>query len=118
MAADLPAQVLEEVKRERLKILQDVQRKITREKNRQIEGRLEWVLVEGRSQKDPSELMGRTRCNRIVNFPGEMELVGQEVLVKIEKGFANSLRGVLWQNVAGKEGVALRDQTDVSREAH
>ena len=94
VAADLPAQVPEEVKRERLKILQNVQRKITRNKNRQIEGRLEWVLVEGRSQKDPSELMGRTRSNRIVNFPGEADLVGQEVLVRIEKGYANSLRGM------------------------
>jgi tRNA-2-methylthio-N6-dimethylallyladenosine synthase len=117
-AVELPDQVPEEVGRERLKILQDFQKKITRKKNRETEGRLERVLVEGRSQKNPMEIMGRTRSNRIVNFPGEMELVGQEVLVKIEKGFANSLRGVLWQNVAGKGGVALRDQTDVSGGAH
>jgi tRNA-2-methylthio-N6-dimethylallyladenosine synthase len=117
-AADLPDQVPEEVGRERLKTLQDFQKKVTRKKNRETEGRLERVLAEGRSQKHPMEIMGRTRSNRIVNFPGEMELVGHEVLVRIEKGYANSLRGVLWQNVAGKEGVALRDQTDVSRGAH
>lgn len=94
-AADLPDQVPEEAKRDRLMILQDTQRKITRRKNTETEGRLERVLVEGRSQNDPMEMMGRTRSNRIVNFPGGIDLVGHEVLVRIEKGFANSLRGVL-----------------------
>ncbi len=98
VAADLPSQVSDEVKRERLKILQDIQKKITRKKNRDAEGKLEWVLVEGRSQKDPTEIMGRTRSNRIVNFPGDLGLIGGTVLVRIEKGFANSLRGALWQN--------------------
>ncbi|HVQ04253.1 MAG TPA: tRNA (N6-isopentenyl adenosine(37)-C2)-methylthiotransferase MiaB, partial [Burkholderiaceae bacterium] len=35
------------------------------------------ILVEGPSRKDPSELMGRTECNRIVNFKGTAESVGQ-----------------------------------------
>jgi len=94
-AADFPDQVPDGAKRERLKILQEIQKKITRKKNRETEGRLEWVLVEGRSQKHPMEIMGRTRSNRIVNLPGDIDLVGQEVLVRIEKGLANSLRGVL-----------------------
>jgi len=97
-AADFPDQVPLEVKAERLKMLQDVQRHITRKKNREMEGRLEWVLVEGKSQKHPREIMGRTRSNRVVNVAGGIDLVGQEVLVKIEKGLANSLRGVLWQD--------------------
>ena len=92
-AADLPNQIPEEVRRERLMILQGIQKKITRRKNREVEGRLERVLVEGRSRKHASEMMGRTRSNRIVNFPGDADLIGQEVLVRIEKGFANSLRG-------------------------
>lgn len=100
-AADLPDQVPFDLGRERLRILQDFQKRITLKKNREAEGRLEWVLVEGRSRKDPMEVMGRTRSNRIVNFPGAINLVGQEVLVKIEKGFANSLRGVLWQEDRG-----------------
>ncbi len=104
VAADLPSQVLHEVKRERLKILQDIQRKITRKKNRETEGKLEWVLVEGRSQKDPTEIMGRTRSNRIVNFPGDLGLIGGTVLVRIEKGFANSLRGALWQDDGKPQG--------------
>ena len=32
--------------------------------------RVQRILVEGRSRKDASELMGRTECNRIVNFAG------------------------------------------------
>ncbi|HKX94705.1 MAG TPA: tRNA (N6-isopentenyl adenosine(37)-C2)-methylthiotransferase MiaB, partial [Methylibium sp.] len=33
-------------------------------------GTVQRILVEGPSRKDASELMGRTECNRIVNFPG------------------------------------------------
>ncbi len=99
-ASDLPEQIPDEIKRERLTVLQEVQKKITRRKNREMEGRREWVLVEGRSQKNPMEIMGRTRSNRIVNFPGGIDLIGKTVVVKIEKGFANSLRGVLRQDGA------------------
>ena len=110
-AADFPDQVPDGIKRERLEMLQEIQKKITRKKNRETEGRLEWVLVEGRSQKDPMEIMGRTRSNRIVNFPGDIDLVGQEVLVRIEKGLANSLRGVLWQGKTENEGSQSRGFT-------
>jgi len=102
-AADLPHQLSLKVKRERLKVLQDYQRNVTRKKNREAEGQIERVLAEGRSQKHPAEIMGRTRSNRIVNFPGGFELVGQEVLVQIEKGFANSLRGLLISSRAGED---------------
>jgi len=94
-AADYPDQVPEQIKRERLRILQEVQRAVTRRKNQEAEGRVEMVLVEGRSHKDPGEMTGRTRSNRIVNFPAGTDLVGKEVPVRIEKGLANSLRGVL-----------------------
>jgi tRNA-2-methylthio-N6-dimethylallyladenosine synthase len=97
VAADFPDQVPQELKRERLSILQDIQKKITWGKNIATEGRLEWILVEGRSQKHPMEMMGRTRSNRVVNFPGGTELVGHEALVRIEQGLANSLRGILWE---------------------
>ncbi len=114
MAADLPSQVPDEIKRERLKILQEIQKKITRKKNRETEGKLEWVLVEGRSQRDPTEIMGRTRSNRIVNFPGDLDLIGGTVLVRIEKGFANSLRGALWQDDGkppGNQGLGFEPES-------
>jgi tRNA-2-methylthio-N6-dimethylallyladenosine synthase len=54
------------------------------------------ILVEGPSRKDPNELMGRTECNRIVNFDGGpmgARLVGQLIDVHITKAYPHSLRG-------------------------
>ena len=56
-------------------------------------GRVEKVLVTGNARKDASELMGRTECNRIVNFPGSQRLMSQLVDVRITTAFAHSLRG-------------------------
>ena len=92
-AADLPGQIPEALKGRRLKVLQERQRSMTRRKNEEMVGRIERVLVEGRSQKNPLDMMGRTRTHRIVNFPGDGNLVGEEIWVRIVKGFANSLRG-------------------------
>ncbi|HET7524877.1 MAG TPA: tRNA (N6-isopentenyl adenosine(37)-C2)-methylthiotransferase MiaB [Burkholderiaceae bacterium] len=51
------------------------------------------ILVEGPSRKDASELMGRTECNRIVNFKGPARLVGQMIDVTITQSLPHSLRG-------------------------
>ena len=56
-------------------------------------GRVEKVLVTGNARKDASELMGRTECNRIVNFAGSPRLMNQLVDVRITTAFAHSLRG-------------------------
>jgi tRNA-2-methylthio-N6-dimethylallyladenosine synthase len=84
-----------EVKQRRLVPLQALQREITLKKNKKLEGTVKEVLVEGCSRNSPHEMRGRTRCNRIVNFPGESGLVGELVLVKINEGLQNSLRGEL-----------------------
>ncbi len=55
-------------------------------------GTVQRILVEGPSRKDASELMGRTECNRIVNFPGSARLIGQMVDVKITSALPHSLR--------------------------
>jgi tRNA-2-methylthio-N6-dimethylallyladenosine synthase len=86
-----------EVKQRRLEILQKLQREITLKKNKRLEGTVKEVLVEGRSRNSPHQLMGRTGCNRIVNFPEGGALVGELVLVKINEGLQNSLRGELSQ---------------------
>jgi len=85
-----------EVKQRRLETLQELQREITLRKNKELEGEIKEVLVEGRSKNSPQEVMGRTRCNRIVNFPGGYELVGRLVKVRIREGLPNSLRGELF----------------------
>jgi tRNA-2-methylthio-N6-dimethylallyladenosine synthase len=56
-------------------------------------GTVQPVLVEGPSRKDASELMGRTPCNRVVNFQGAARLVGQMVDVTITEAYPHSLRG-------------------------
>jgi tRNA-2-methylthio-N6-dimethylallyladenosine synthase len=55
-------------------------------------GSVQRILVEGPSRKDPDELMGRTECNRIVNFKGRPRLVGQMVDVTITEAYPHSLR--------------------------
>jgi tRNA-2-methylthio-N6-dimethylallyladenosine synthase len=55
-------------------------------------GTAQRILVEGPSRKDPNELMGRTECNRTVNFKGPAKFVGMMVDVTITQAMAHSLR--------------------------
>ncbi|RZJ26725.1 MAG: tRNA (N6-isopentenyl adenosine(37)-C2)-methylthiotransferase MiaB [Haliea sp.] len=57
------------------------------------QGTVQRILVEGVSRKDASELMGRTECNRVVNFTGSARLIGQMVDVTITQASQRSLRG-------------------------
>ena len=77
----------------RLAIYQELQRDLTYKKNLERVGKIEEVLVEGKSKQSDNSLMGRTSHNRIVNFEGEKNLIGNIVNVKIVDGFQNSLRG-------------------------
>ena len=83
--------VPDEVKSERLKILQGLQREITLNYNVGSVGKIYNVLVEGFSKK--GQLTGRLYDNRIVNFEGNENLIGKFVKVKIKKGYQNSLIG-------------------------
>jgi tRNA-2-methylthio-N6-dimethylallyladenosine synthase len=59
-------------------------------------GSVQRILVEGPSRKSAAELMGRTECNRIVNFDGgpqSARLVGQMIDVRITQALPHSLRG-------------------------
>jgi tRNA-2-methylthio-N6-dimethylallyladenosine synthase len=51
------------------------------------------ILVEGASRRDAGELSGRTGNNRVVNFRGSPELVGQFVEATVTAALAHSLRG-------------------------
>jgi tRNA-2-methylthio-N6-dimethylallyladenosine synthase len=55
-------------------------------------GTVQRILVEGPSRKDANELMGRTECNRIVNFAGPPRLIGEMVDVTITQALPHSLR--------------------------
>ena len=61
-------------------------------------GTVQRILVEGASKRDATELMGRTECNRVVNFPGGPNMdrwIGQMADVRITQGLSHSLRGEL-----------------------
>ena len=92
-AARFEDRVEEKVKQDRLSILQEMQKGITLQKNEELEGRVEEVLVEGRSKQSAKDVTGRTRSNKIVNFEGALNLVGKLVNVQITKAYAHSLRG-------------------------
>jgi tRNA-2-methylthio-N6-dimethylallyladenosine synthase len=91
-AADMPAQVPDEVKRERIKRLVEVVQRVAAARNRERIGRLEEVLVEGPSRTDPTLLRGRTRRNTTVNFHGSAE-PGELVAVRIEGATSTTLSG-------------------------
>ncbi len=95
-AADLPDNVDEETKKQRLKILQD---RITAQAfqiSRRMVGSTQRILVNGYSKKDPGQLSGRTENNRVVNFRCDNpDLIGHFADVRIEQAYANSLLGEL-----------------------
>jgi tRNA-2-methylthio-N6-dimethylallyladenosine synthase len=91
-AAAMPAQLPEEVKRDRIERLVDVVQRVARERNEQRVGRVEEVLVEGPSRNGDGLLRGRTRRNTTVNFAGEA-WPGELVDVRIDAATSTTLRG-------------------------
>ncbi|HHC7380996.1 TPA: tRNA (N6-isopentenyl adenosine(37)-C2)-methylthiotransferase MiaB [Vibrio parahaemolyticus] len=94
-AADYPCDIPEQVKKERLYELQQTINAQAMRYSRLMLGTEQRVLVEGPSKKNLMELRARTENNRVVNFEGSADLIGQFVDVKITDVFANSLRGEL-----------------------
>jgi tRNA-2-methylthio-N6-dimethylallyladenosine synthase len=92
-AVELADAVPTEISSERLQKLQAFQKNVTQQHFKMMEGKREEVLVEGPSKNSPRDMTGRTRTNRIVNFPGTLDMIGKLVDVEIVKGYANSLRG-------------------------
>lgn len=92
-SAALDDMVSPEEKSMRLKKLQDLQKKITLEKNRGYIGKTFNVLVDGISHKNPNQVYGRTSHNTIVNFSGENGLIGRILSVRITRANQNSLTG-------------------------
>ena len=97
-AANLPDDTPHEVKLRRLQHLQaTVEENVHRIGESRV-GTVQRILVEGASRKSAAELMGRTECNRIVNFdagPLGERLVGQMIDVRITQALPHSLRGAV-----------------------
>jgi len=98
-AANLHDDTPREVKLKRLQHLQATIEENVARISRSMVGKVERILVEGPSRKDPNELSGRTENNRVVNFPAPLashpRLIGQMIDVKINHAYPHSLRGEL-----------------------
>ncbi|MCP9830942.1 tRNA (N6-isopentenyl adenosine(37)-C2)-methylthiotransferase MiaB [Synechococcus sp. HJ21-Hayes] len=98
-AADWPGQLSEEVKVERLQEINALVERTARERSARYAGRIEEILVEGINPKDPQQVMGRTRTNRLTFFPapkadGGAWQAGDLAAVRIEAVRPFSLSGV------------------------
>ncbi|WP_411883493.1 tRNA (N6-isopentenyl adenosine(37)-C2)-methylthiotransferase MiaB [Polaromonas sp. YR568] len=100
-AAALHDDTPHEVKLKRLQHLQATLDDSVRAISASRLGTVQRILVEGASRKDPTELMGRTECNRVVNFKGQPRLIGQMLDISITQATQRSLRGeVLTRDLA------------------
>jgi tRNA-2-methylthio-N6-dimethylallyladenosine synthase len=93
-AAVWDEQLSEEVKSDRLQRLNHLVSIKAAERSQRYMGRIEEVLVEDQNSKDKSQVMGRSRGNRLTFFTGDInELKGKLVKVKITEVRAFSLTG-------------------------
>ncbi len=94
-AASLTDNTTDLIKKHRLGILQDVISSNAATINEQMVGTVQSVLVDSFSRKSETQISGRTENNRVVNFAGDKELIGQFVDVRITEAWRNSLQGEL-----------------------
>lgn len=87
-------QLSEEVKSDRLQRINHLVSTKAAQASQRYYGRIEEILVEEQNTKDPTQVMGRTRGNRLAFFNGDIkELKGKLVNVKITEIRAFSLTG-------------------------
>ncbi|HWV57259.1 MAG TPA: MiaB/RimO family radical SAM methylthiotransferase [Longimicrobiales bacterium] len=101
-----PAEFVDpEIAQARIERLIDVQRAIQAEINRGEVGRVEEVLVE-RVARTPGDVLGRTDRNKVVAFPGDSEIVGSFVRVRLTDTTGATFMGVLVEEPCGDRQVA------------
>ncbi|WP_017753836.1 tRNA (N6-isopentenyl adenosine(37)-C2)-methylthiotransferase MiaB [Calidifontibacillus oryziterrae] len=101
-AADMVDNVPLEVKKERLQRLNALVNEFSAKKNKQIEGQVVEVLVEGESKNNPEILAGYTSKNKLVNFRGPKSVIGEIVKVRITSAKTWTLDGEM---IKDEEGV-------------
>ncbi len=106
-AADLPDDVSEDEKKQRLYELQNLITHQAMQISRSMVDTEQRILVEGPSVKNPMELRGRTENNRVVNFEGPHSLIGGFADVKVVDVYTNSLRG---EFIRGENEMGLRQE--------
>jgi tRNA-2-methylthio-N6-dimethylallyladenosine synthase len=99
-AASLPDPVPLKVRKQRLASLQERLKQSALRVSEAMVGKMERVLVEAPSRKDPAQLCGRTENNRVVNFSAHGAKVGEFLNILITEALPNSLRGQLVSGTA------------------
>ncbi|AHF00741.1 (dimethylallyl)adenosine tRNA methylthiotransferase [Thiomicrospira aerophila AL3] len=108
-ASSLPDDVSMDEKKQRLYALQALLNEQTQAISAAMIGTKQRVLVERLSRRSTDEMAGRTENNRVVNFPGRIDMIGQFVEVEIHEALTNSLRGeVVDEPEAGLQRDAAR----------
>ena len=77
----------------RLKFLQDTINSLSNNRSKSIIGEKAEVLVEGKSSKYENMVTGRTTNNKIINIPGQDNLVGELLKIQITELNNKSLKG-------------------------
>ena len=116
----LPDDIPFEVKKRRNNELLEVQNRISEEDNQKFMGRTVDVLVEGPSKRSenpvnkiesdsqgsgPVQLTGRTHCDRIVVFDGNVRLAGTVVPIGIYDVSGQTLFGTIVTDHVGNESI-------------
>jgi tRNA-2-methylthio-N6-dimethylallyladenosine synthase len=101
--------VSEEVKSKRLQEIVDLQQQISLEKNMEMIGKEEVILVEGFSKKSNEYVAGRTDTNKMVIVPINNKIKNSDYIkVKINRATSGTLFGDYLSHVdIEKEGIAL-----------
>lgn len=92
-AAGLDGRIAEDVARRRILELIGLQNEITEQKNAQCAGKTFRVLAQGVSPRDARHICGRTEGNKMVNFAGNPEMIGNFYDVLITEGKKTTLFG-------------------------
>ncbi|NCU17127.1 tRNA (N6-isopentenyl adenosine(37)-C2)-methylthiotransferase MiaB [Pallidibacillus pasinlerensis] len=98
-AARMKDNVPMDVKKERLQRLNALVNELSAQKNKELEGEILEVLVEGESKNNPNVLAGYTRKNKLVNFVGPKSAIGKLVKVKITEAKTWSLDGEMVEDI-------------------
>jgi tRNA-2-methylthio-N6-dimethylallyladenosine synthase len=94
-AAKLPEDVSAEDKAARFKAVEVLQKEIQQRVWGRHIGQNVSVLVEGLSSRSEMDVTGHSTCNKVVNFPGNKDLIGEIVTVNIQELKSHSLYGAL-----------------------
>ena len=92
-AASLKDNVSMTEKKQRLNFLQETINELSKNKSKKMVGKEVEILVESMSSKYNNMVTGRTKNNKMINIPGNKDLIGKILDIKITELNNKSLKG-------------------------